>query len=218
MGRRVLVTGADTFWGARMVQALEVDPQFEVILGLGLRSPSLQFERAEFVRTDQTYSILSRIVAATQVDTIIHTFMVVDSTLVKRRALHEINVIGTLNLLAAAGAPGSPVSHVVVKSSSLVYGSSAEDPNTFSETTPRSHLPRTPVERSLVEAEGLVHDFAMDNPSTTVTVLRFANVLGTDIVTAISKNLSRRRARRSSATTRWCSSSRRTTWCGPWNS
>ena len=191
MGRRVLVTGADTFWGGRMVQALEADPEMDVILGLGLHSPSLQFERAEFVRADQTYSILSRIVAATQVDTIIHTFLVVDSTLVSRRALHEINAIGTLNLLAAAGAVGSTVRHVVVKSSSLVYGSSPEDPNTFSEDTPRSHPARTAVERSLVEAESLVHDFAADNPSTLVTVLRFANVLGTDIVTSISKNLSR---------------------------
>ena len=42
-----------------------------------------------------------------------------------------------------------------------------------------------------MDVEGLVRDFAKDNPSTLVTVLRFANVLGTDIVTSISKNLSR---------------------------
>jgi len=191
MGRRVLVTGADTFWGGRMVQALEADPEMEIILGMGSRNPSVQFERAEFVRADQTYSILHRIVQATQVDTIIHTFLVVDSTLVPQRALHEINVIGTMNLLAAAGAAGSPVRHVVVKSSTLVYGSSEKDPNTFKEDTPRSRTPRTRVERSLVEAEALVQDFSQDNPSTVVTVLRFANVLGTDIVTSISKNLSR---------------------------
>ncbi len=35
------------------------------------------------------------------------------------------------------------------------------------------------VERALVEAEGLVRDFSEDNPATKVTVLRFANVLGT---------------------------------------
>lgn len=190
-GRRVLVTGADTFWGGRMVQALEADPTMEVILGTGLASPSVQFDRAEFVRADQTYSILSRIVKATQVDTVIHTFLVVDSTLVPPRALHEINVIGTMNLLAAAGAVGSPVRHVVVKSSSLVYGSAAQDPNTFHEDTPRTGPARTRVERSLLEAEGLLRDFADDNPSCTVSVLRFANVLGTDIVTAISRNLSR---------------------------
>ena len=35
MGRRVLVTGADTFWGGRMIQALEAEPGMDVILGLG---------------------------------------------------------------------------------------------------------------------------------------------------------------------------------------
>jgi UDP-glucose 4-epimerase len=39
--------------------------------------------------------------------------------------------------------------------------------------------------------ESLVRDFAEDNPATVVTVLRFGNVLGTDIVTPISANLSR---------------------------
>ncbi len=191
MGRRVLVTGADTFWGGRMIQALEADPGNEVILGMSTHDPGVPFDRAEFVRADQTYSILDRIVRATQVDTIIHTFLVVDSTLVASRALHEINVIGTMNLLAAAGAPDSSVRHVVVKSSTLVYGSSARDPNTVSEDHPRSDPPRGRLERSLVEAEDLVREFAEDNPSTLVTVLRFANVLGTDIRTSISKNLSR---------------------------
>jgi UDP-glucose 4-epimerase len=192
VGRRVLITGLDTFWGARMAQALENDPEVEMILGMGTHEPKVPLERTEFVRADQTYSILNRIVRATQVDTIVHTFLVVDSTLVGARALHEINVIGTMNLLAAAGSASSPVRHVVVKSSTLVYGSSEKDPNTFTEDMTRSAPARTRVERSLVEAEGLVHDFAVDNPATVVSLLRFANVLGTDIVTPISKNLSRR--------------------------
>ena len=153
--------------------------QVDVILGIGSSSPSVPFERAEFVRGDQTYSILSRIVKATQVDTILHTFLVVDSTLVPARALHEIDVIGTMNLLAAAGAPGSPVRHIVFKSSTLVYGATEKDPNTFSEDTPRSFPPSTQVERALVEAEGLVRDFAEENPDVVVSTLRFANVLGT---------------------------------------
>ncbi len=191
MGRRVLITGANTFWGGRMVQALETDPSIDVILGIGTHDPSVPFERAEFVRSDQNYSILNRIVKATQVDTILHTFMVTNSGTVSSRALHEINVIGTMNLLAAAGAADSSVRHIVVKSSTLVYGSAASDPNTFAEDTPRTSPVRNSVERALVDAETLVRDFSEDNPATKVTVLRFANVLGTDIVTSISKNLSR---------------------------
>ena len=191
VGRRVLITGLDSFWGGRMAQALESDPEVEMILGMGTREPSVPLERTEFVKADQTYSILSRIVGATQVDTIVHTFLVVDSTRVSSRALHEINVIGTMNLLAAAGQSGSPVRQVVVKSSTLVYGSASTDPTWFREEMPRTSPARTRVERSLLEVEGFVRDFAEDNPATVVSVLRFANVLGTDIVTPISTNLSR---------------------------
>ena len=65
---------------------------------------------------------------ATQVDTIVHTFLETNSTRHLGRSLHEINVIGTMNLLAAAGAPGTPVRQVVVKSSTLVYGASETGP------------------------------------------------------------------------------------------
>jgi UDP-glucose 4-epimerase len=191
MGRRVLITGLDTFWGGRMAQALESDPEFEMILGMATRDPSVALERTDFVHADQTYSIVSRIVRATQPDTIVHTFLVTDSTKAAGRALHEINVIGTMNLLAAAGQAQSPVRQVVVKSSTLVYGANQTDPAWFSEDAVRSGVPRTRVERSLVEVEELVRDFAEDNPSTVVSLLRFANVLGTDIVTPISTNLSR---------------------------
>ena len=86
-----------------MAQALEAQPEVEMILGLGTKEPKVPLERTEFVRSDQKYSILSRIVRATQVDTIVHTFLETNSTEVSGRVLHEINVIGTLNLLAAAG-------------------------------------------------------------------------------------------------------------------
>ncbi len=192
MGSRILVTGLDTFWGGRMAQALEARPDVDMILGLGTNDPKVPLERTEFVRSDQRYSILNRIVRATQVDTIIHTFLETNSIAVSARMLHEINVIGTLNLLAAAGSSGSSVRHVVVKSSTHIYGAGSEDPAWFRETDARTSPVRTRLERSLIEVESLVRDFADDNPHLAVTVLRFANVLGTDIVTPISHNLRRR--------------------------
>jgi UDP-glucose 4-epimerase len=79
-----------------------------------------------------------------------------------------------------------------VKSSTLVYGSSARDPSTFLESTPRSGPATHGIERALLEAESLVRDFSEDNPATSITVLRFANVLGPHLTTAMSRNLSRR--------------------------
>ncbi len=192
MGRRVLITGLDTFWGGRMAQALESEPDVEMILGLGANEPRVPLERTEFVRSDQKYSILSRIVRATQVDTIVHTFLETNSVNIPSRLLHEINVIGTLNLLAAAGSAGSSVRQVVVKSSTHVYGSAETDPAWFREDTQRTSPVRTRLERSLIEVESLVRDFTEDNPHLVVSVLRFANVLGTDIITPVSFNLRRR--------------------------
>src|SRR2546429_6262915 len=117
MGKRVLVTGLATFWGGRVAQALERDPDVEVIVGLDTVEPTVELERTEFVRADQTYSILARIVQATQVDTILHTFLVVDSSRMSGSKLHEINVIGTMNLLAAAGRAATSVRHSALKPS-----------------------------------------------------------------------------------------------------
>jgi UDP-glucose 4-epimerase len=189
MGRRVLVTGLGSFWGGRAAQALEADRGVDVVIGLDTREPTVPLERTEFVRTDESYSILSRIVRATQVDTIVHTFLIVDSTQASSSRVHETNVIGTMNLFAAASQPESLVRNVVVKSSTLVYGSTHADPVWFTEDSRRSRQPRHRVERSLLEVEGYVRDYAADNPDVTVSVLRFSNVLGEDIVTPISRAL-----------------------------
>lgn len=193
MSRRLLVTGADTFWGGRVAQAFEDDPEIEVIVGIGGTEPSVPLSRTDYVRvTDHTYSTLNRIVTATDVDTVVHTGLMVDSTLGSSSRLQDVNVIGTLNLLAAAGAPGTTVRALVVKSSGLVYGASSRDPYAFGESMTRATPPTNSLERSLIEAEALVRDFARDNPEVTVSVLRFANVLGPDLNTPLSRNLTRR--------------------------
>lgn len=189
MGRRILVTGLASFWGGRVAQALEREPGVDVVIGLDTREPTVELERTEYVRADENYSILSRIVRATQVDTIVHTVLVVDSSRLSARRMHETNVIGTMNLFAAASQPESRVCNVVVKSSTLVYGSTHADPVWFTEDSRRSALPRHPVERSLLEVEGYVRDYAADRPDVSISLLRFSNVLGEDISTPITRAL-----------------------------
>jgi len=188
-GQRILVTGVGTFWGGRTAQIIEQDPSVEIVVGLDTRPPTVPLERTEVVRADSSYSILSRLVRATEVDTILHTHLEVDSTTIGPRALHETNVIGTMNLLAAAGAPGSSVRKVVLKSSTLVYGSGPKDPYFFNEDAHRTQPAKTRVERSLLEVEGHVSDFADDHPDVVVSRLRFSNVLGPDLDTPLSKAL-----------------------------
>ncbi|MET0729534.1 MAG: NAD-dependent epimerase/dehydratase family protein [Acidimicrobiales bacterium] len=189
MGKRVLITGLGTFWGGRVAQALEAAPEVDVIVGLDRFEPTVRLERTEYVRSDESYSILARIVKAARIDTIVHTFLVVDSTQMASRTMHEINVIGTMNLFAAASAPESTVRNVVVKSATLVYGSDQRDPTWFSEESRRARPPKSMVEKSLLEVEAYVRDFAVDNPHVSLALLRFSNVLGPDITTPLAKLL-----------------------------
>ena len=181
---RVLVTGVSSYWGGRLAQALEADDAVETIIGVSPQDPTLEFERTEFVRVGTQHALLRRIVQAAEIDTVIDSRLVVDTLAASSREAHEINVIGTMNILAACGGPDSPVRKVVFKSSAHYYGCERDDPAFFTETMQRPHPPRTRLESDIVEAESAVRGFAERNPDVTVSILRFANGLGPELDTS----------------------------------
>jgi UDP-glucose 4-epimerase len=184
VSKRVLITGLSTYWGGRLAQALEQNDEIEAIVGVDSRDPTLELERTEFVRVGTQHGLLRRIVEAAEIDTVVDSRLVPDSTYLSPRAAHELNVIGTMNILAACGGADSTVRKFVFKSSAHYYGSEQDDPAFFTEAMGRPHPPRTPIERDIVEAEATVADFAEKNPDVAVTILRYANVLGPDVNTS----------------------------------
>jgi UDP-glucose 4-epimerase len=185
--RRVLLTGLSTYWGGRLARALEQDPSVEVVIGVDSEDPRVELERTEFVRVGTQHALIRRIVQAAEIDTVIDTRLVVDSTWTSPREAHENNVLGTMNILAACGSGDSPVRKVVFKSSAHYYGCERDDPSFFSEEMERPHPPAAAIERDIVEAEGAVHDFARRNPDVTVTVVRFTNALGAGVTTSFTR-------------------------------
>jgi UDP-glucose 4-epimerase len=187
---RILITGLSTYWGGRLAQALEREPGVEVIVGVSPDDPTCELTRTEFVRVGTQHALLARIVQAAAIDTVIDTRLIVDSVVAPSRTVHENNVIGTMNILAACGAADSPVRKFVFKSSAHYYGCERDDPSYFTEAMRRPHPPRTPIEKDIVEAERAVDSFAARNAGVAVTVLRFANALGPDIATSHAALLS----------------------------
>jgi len=181
--RRILITGLSTYWGGRLARALEADLAVEAIVGVDNEEPSVELERTEYVKVSNQHGLLRRVVEAAEIDTVIDTRLVVDSSVTAPRLAHENNVIGTMNILAACG-EGGPVKKFVFKSSTHFYGANQDDPAFFDEAMGRPHPPRTPIERDILEAEASVAEYADRNPSASVSVLRFANVLGPDVDTS----------------------------------
>lgn len=178
--RRILITGLSTYYGGRLAQALEADPEIETVIGVDPEEPTVELERAEYVRVGTQHGLLRRIVQAAEIDTVVDTRLIVDSGRSSPRAAHEANVVGTTNILAACSGADSPVRKVVVKSSAHYYGAHRDDPAFFTEDVRRPRPVGTGIERDVVDAEDAVRVFGERHPETTVTVLRFTHGLGPD--------------------------------------
>jgi UDP-glucose 4-epimerase len=187
---RVLVTGLSTYWGGRLAQVLEQEEQVEAIIGIDRRPPKFALERTEFVQVADAHSLIRRIVQAAEIDTVVDTRLVVDSTVTTTKRAHENNVIGTMNILAACSGPDSCVRRLVVRSSANYYGAEQDDPAFFTEDMRRPHPPRTRIEKDIVEAETAIADFAAAEEQVKVAVLRFANGLGGGLRTPHTRLLS----------------------------
>src|SRR4051794_29837035 len=182
--KRVLITGLSTYWGGRLAQGLEQDPEIETVIGVDRRPPKVELQRTEWVEVADSHSLIHRIVQGAAIDTVVDTRLVVDSVVTSPRRAHENNVIGTLNVLAACSGPDTSVRKFVFKSSAHYYGCEQDDPAYFTEEMRRPHPPRSALERDIVEAENAVEEFADKNPDITVSVLRFANGLGPQLNTS----------------------------------
>jgi UDP-glucose 4-epimerase len=185
--KRILITGISRYWGGRLAQALEAFPDVEAVIGVDNEEPQVELERTEYVKVGAQHALLRRVVEAAEIDTVVDTRLVVDSTNTSSSRAHENNVMGTMNILAACSGADSPVKKVVFRSSTHYYGCHQDDPAFFDETMRRPHPARTGIERDIVEAEGSLTEFAERHPDTAVTLLRFANILGPDVETAHTK-------------------------------
>jgi UDP-glucose 4-epimerase len=177
--RRILITGLSSYLGGRLAQRLEREPAVQALIGVDTEDPRHELQRTEFVRVDTEHALLRRIMSAAAIDTVIDTRLITDPLLAPPQRAHEINVVGTANILAACSDPRSPVGKLVVKSSAHYYGFERGDAAFLSEGMSRRPS-RTNLERDIVEAERAVSDFAVRHPDKTVTVLRLADEIGGD--------------------------------------
>jgi UDP-glucose 4-epimerase len=185
-----MVTGVSRYLGGRFTQLLQADPDVSRVIGVDVVPPKQDLGDAEFVRADIRNPIIGKVIARAEVDTVVHMAVIATPLGAGGRAMmKEINVIGTMQLLAACQKAPS-VRKLVVKSSTAVYGSSPRDPAMFTEELEPEGLARSGYAKDSVEVEGYVRGFARRRPDVTVSTLRFANFVGPTVRTALTSYFS----------------------------
>jgi UDP-glucose 4-epimerase len=185
----VLVTGVSRYLGGRFARLLSETPGISRVIGVDVVPPPYDIGSSEFVRADIRNPVIAKVIARADVDTVVHMNVIATPTSAGGRvSMKEINVIGTMQLLAACQKAPS-LQRLVVKSTAGVYGSSPRDPALFTEDMGPKAMPRAGWGKDSVEVEGYVRGFSRRRPDVDVAVLRLANFMGPRVRTAITDYL-----------------------------
>jgi UDP-glucose 4-epimerase len=189
-GRRILITGIASYLGTELARILEADPEFEYVAGLDTRAPRVPLERTELIELDIRDPSMLDAVPPTGVDTVVHNQIVrrPGPGMPSRRA-HDVNVIGSLQLLAACERTPT-LESIVVRGSAGIYGAEPAAPQFFTEDMARLYPLRTRFQRDVAEIENLFATFAKRHEAVACSMLRYQPSIGPGASTQIPQYLS----------------------------
>jgi UDP-glucose 4-epimerase len=105
------------------------------------------------------------------------------------RAMHDINVIGSLQLLSACGRAPT-IRAIVIRGSAGIYGAEPHAPQFFGEDMTRLFPLRSRFQRDVAEIENYFETHSRRHPDVTCTMLRYQPAIGPQLATQIGRYLS----------------------------
>lgn len=177
--RSVALTGVRTFLGRSLLKLLEEDDRVRRLVVIDREPPLDAGAKTRSYIVDRTQpgapARIAEILATESVDTFVHLGFLESPT---RNLVwaHELESVGTLHVLNACRE--HPVQKLVLGSSTALYGPHFDNPNFLSETHALRGLPETPFLSDKIDAERQIEAYAREHRSASVTVLRFAPLLG----------------------------------------
>src|SRR3954466_14344245 len=100
--RVVLVTGVSRDLGRRSARAIATDPMVDRVVGVDVVPPRDDIGDVSFVRADIRNPVIAKVMAKEGVDSVVHMSVIAPpGSAGGRGTMKELNVIGTMQLLAA---------------------------------------------------------------------------------------------------------------------
>ncbi|HEX6712447.1 MAG TPA: NAD-dependent epimerase/dehydratase family protein, partial [Thermoleophilaceae bacterium] len=189
-GRRVLITGVSTRLGTELARRLERDPSVDYVAGLDVRPPRARLERTDFIDADIRSPVIGKLIPQTEIDTVVHNQIVRQpGGGIAARAMHDINVIGTLQLLAACEQTPT-IKAVVVRGSAGIYGAEPAAPQFYTEEMARLYPLRTRFQRDIGEIENYFEAYSRRHPQVACSMLRYQPSIGPGTDSQVTRYLS----------------------------
>ncbi len=190
----MLVTGVTRYIGSALAGLLADQPGVDRVIGVDAALPEpaerSRMGAAEFVRADIRNPLIARVLVAAAIDTVVHASASASPVTAAARSMaKEMNVLGTMQLLAACQ-QSMAVQRLLVRSTAAVYGDSARDPAVADEGLQTSSLPFGGAARDAVDIEGYVRSFARRRPDVRVAVPRFAQIVGPTVRNPLTNHFS----------------------------
>jgi len=191
-GRRVLITGIATRLGTALARRLERDPNVEYVAGLDVRPPLARLERTDFIDADIRNPVIGKLIPHARVDTVVHNQIIRQpARAMSPSAMHDINVIGTLQLLGACE-ESDTIESVIVRGSAGIYGAEPDAPQFFTEEMARLYPMRTRFQRDIGEIENYFEAYSRRHPRVCCTMLRYQPAIGPGTDSQVARYLAAR--------------------------
>lgn len=184
----VAMTGCSGYIGSRLLRFMEEADRVSRVVGVDVRPPVRTTPKLEFHSLDIRDRSLGPLFREKAVDKVVHLAFVVNP-IHNDSLMHDIDVAGTRNALAAAEACGA--SHLVVASSTTAFGAFADNPDWLTEEqAPRCHS-NYRYASDKYEIEMMVREFVAAHRDVKVAVVRPCIVYGPNVENYLSRFIMR---------------------------
>ncbi len=160
------------------------------MVGIDTRRPRTALERTELHDADIRDPEVAGLIRYAAPDAVVHNKIVRQpGPGMSSRAMHDINVIGSLQLLGACERVPS-IQSIVIRGSAGIYGAEPHAPQFLGEEMARLFPLRTRFQRDVAEIENYFETFSRRRPHVTCTMLRYQPAIGPSLGTQITRYLS----------------------------